>query len=469
MTHKETQLLVRVEELEGWKRKLVISLAEADVEAKSRELLAELAKDATAPGFRKGKVPPGMIEKSHGGATRAEALRMLAGSAYADAVRESGIHPICDPVVELEGKPEDGQYTLTATVEVKPEFELSEYQDLEFTERVPVVSNEDVENYIEKLREERAELLQVTRPAATGDIVVMDYEAIDDQGNSIENSKTEDYICELGRDMVPPEIEKELIGASPGDAKTATVHYPDDFRVEELAGKDVTFSVTLKDVRQKRLPVVDDDFAKACGPFETLLDLRVRVRNALEGRAKAWARNRLEESIVREIIERNPFTLPECLVEDRLKRTFWRTRKDEGAAVGQDTGAARKTGEASTEPPSDLEVPEDFAELYRPVIEHQLKAGLILAKIAEKHGTEVTKEDIEKRVHEIAESQGRKPDEMMNDLAGTDVLSQIEDDLWLEKVHDFLVGVSKVTTEQFTPGETEKAGETPDAAGPAGV
>jgi len=457
-------MLVRVEELEGWKRKLVIGLSEADVIAKARELLEEVAKSATAPGFRKGKVPPEMLEKTHGDATRAEALRMLAGRAYAEAVRESGIHPICDPVVELDDEVKDGQFTLTATVEVKPEVELKEYEDLEFTERVPVVSNEDVETYIEKLREERAELLQVTRPAAAGDIVILDYEAIGDDGSAIENSKSEDYICELGREMVPPEIEEALVGSSPGDELTATVHYPDDFRVEELAGKDIAFRVALKDVRQKRLPAVDDDFAKACGPFETLLDLRVRVRDTLEGRAKAWARNRLEEEIVKEIIERNPFTLPECLVEDRIRQTFWRATQREIAAAGQDT---TKPGEEPEGPPSDLEVPEDYAKVYRPVIEHQLKAGLILGKIAEKHGTEVTKEDIEKRVGQIAEAQGRKQDELLEDLAGTDALSQLEDELWLEKVHEFLVGVSKITTEEFTPTEEEKTGSAAPEGGAA--
>jgi trigger factor len=466
MMDKEIQLLVRVEELEGWKRKLVIALDKAAVEAKSKELLAGIARNATAPGFRKGKVPPGMMERSHGAATRAEALRALAGEAYADAVTEAGIHPICDPVVELNDEPEGGSYTLTATVEVKPEVELRDYENLEFTERVPVVSNKDVETYIEKLREEQAELLQVTRPAAVGDIVVMDYEAIDVDGKPIENSKNEDYICELGREMVPPEVEEALIGSSTGDVKTAKVHYPDDFRVEDLAGKDVTFSVTLKDVRQKRLPPVDDDFAKACGPFQTLLDLRVRVRDSLEGRAKAWARNRLEEDIVRAIIERNPFTLPECLVEDRLKRTFWRTTQREVDAASRNPRNPSAPGETPDDPPPDLEVPEDFAKVYRPLIEHQLKAGIILGKIAEKHGTEVTREDIEKRIGQIAEANGRKPEELLSDLADTEALSQIEDDLWLEKVHDFLVSISKVTTEEFTPGEADKAGEAPAAASP---
>ena len=454
---KEKLLPVRVEELEGWKRKLTIDLPQAEVEAKAKELIEEIGKDATAPGFRKGKVPTGMIERSHGAATMAEALRVVAGGAYADAVRESGIHPVCDPVVELGEEVKDGNYELTATVEVRPEIDPKDYEGLEFTERVPVVSNDDVDGYVEGLREERAELLQVTRPSVEGDVVMLDYAPLGDDGEPVAESKTEDYICEIGKAQVPSEIESALVGVSSGEEKTVSVKYPDDFQVESLAGREVSFALTIKDVRQKRLPAIDDDFAKACGPFETVLDLRVRVRNALEARAKSWARSRLEEEIVRAIIERNPFELPECLMEERLKRTYWRSTQQGGA--GQQQGQ-------ETDEPADLEVPEEFAKVYRPVVEHQLKAGLLLGKIAEKHGTAVTKEDIETRVGQVAEAQGRKPDELLSDLAGTDAISQIEDELWLEKIHEFLVSVSNVTTEALEPGaEGDGSSAEEDSAG----
>lgn len=454
-------MLLRVEELEAWKRKLVIGVSEEDVTAKVSELLAEVTREASAPGFRKGKVPPGMVEKAHGAATLAEALRVVAGGAYADAIRESGLHPVCDPVVELDEEVKDGQYTLTATLEVRPDVDPKDYEGLDFTERVPVVSNEDVDKYVEGMREEKAELLQVKRPAIEGDIVVLDYVPLGDDGEPMTESKTEDYICELGKGQIPPEIEGGLVGVGPGEDKTVSVKYPDDFQVESLAGREVSFVLSVKDVRQKRLPVVDDDFAKACGPFETMLDLRVRVRSGLEARAKSWARGRLEEEIITAIIERNPFELPQCLMEDRLKRMFWRTTQQrEAGAAGQ------QEQRPVSDPPDDLEIPEEFSKVYRPVVEHQLKAGLLLSKIAEKHGTKVTKDDIDKRVGQIAESQGRKAEELISDLADTDALSQIEDELWLEKVHEFLVSVSNVKTEALEPeAEANDSGGENDSAG----
>jgi trigger factor len=443
-------LLVGVEELEGWKRRLTISLPEAEVTKKANELLDEIAKDATVPGFRKGKVPRERLQRVHGPATRAEALTMLAGKAYSDAVREADLHPICDPEVELGNEVKDGQYTLRATVEVRPEIELKDYENLEFTERVPIVTNEDVERYLEGLREEHAELIKAERPAAEGDIVVMDYEALGGEGAPLPGSKSEDFVCEVGRNQVPHEIEEALKGMEVGDGKTVAVKYPDDFPTESLAGKEISFKITVKDVRAKLLPSIDDDFAKRVGPFETMLDLRVRVRNGLEAQAKSWARQRLEEEIVRELIDRNPFVLPDCLVEDRMKRMYARA---ESRRRGGDEGEAR----ASEESYEDVVVPEEFAKVYRPVVEHQLKAGLLLGKVAETHGTEVTTEDIEERVGRIAEAQGGSKEALLSDLAGTEALSQLEDEIWLEKVHDLLVGVSNIKTEPLDLSKQEDA------------
>jgi FKBP-type peptidyl-prolyl cis-trans isomerase (trigger factor) len=148
-------------------------------------------------------------------------------------------------------------------------------------------------------------------------------------------------------------------------------------------------------------------------------------------------------------------------MENRLRTMYWRSTGQHEAAASQGSNGP------TPEPPDDLEVPEEFAKVYRPVVEHQLRAGLLLGKIAEKHGTEVTKEDIEARVGQIAEAQGKKPDELMNDLAGTDALSRMEDELWLEKVHEYLVSVSRVTTEALEPdSDTEDTGASEGSSDP---
>ena len=130
-----------MKELEGWKRQLTLGLPEEDVAARTDELLKELARDAEAPGFRKGKVPQDILRRQHGEALKAEAMRQLLADVYMEAVKEAGVRPICDPTVELDKEPKDGEYRFTATFEVRPEFEVTDYEGMEFTEKVPVVTS----------------------------------------------------------------------------------------------------------------------------------------------------------------------------------------------------------------------------------------------------------------------------------------------------------------------------------------
>jgi len=440
-------LSFEIEELDKWKRRLRIAVPEADVETRRAELLAERAKTAQIDGFRKGKVPREIIERRFGEADRLRAIESLLGPAYGEAVRESGLRPVCDPVIEsLNDAPEEGNYFFTATIEVRPEVELTDYEGLEFTERVPNVTSEDVDRAIEELREKNATLAPVMRSSTAGDFVIIDYRRLDDEGRPVPDSGTEGFPCEVGGGELPPELDAALTGAAGGDQKTVAITYPADYHVESMAAKTISFAVNVRDVREKRLPAVDDNFARSVARAETVLDLRVKVRNSLEAQARGLARRRLEEEIVRELIERNPFDLPECLVAERLDRMY--SRMTEG----------REDAEEKIDP-------EQFRKVYRPVVEHQLKAGILLGAIAEKHGVEVTPQDIEARVHEIAESQEREPEQLMEDLKGTDVLSRIEEDLWLTKVHELLVGLSKVKVEQVDLPPPEAQGESGSAAG----
>jgi trigger factor len=214
-----------------------------------------------------------------------------------------------------------------------------------------------------------------------------------------------------------------------------------------MAGRTISFALSVRDVREKRLPFVDDEFAKSAAGAETVLDLRVRVRNSLEAQAKALARRRLEEELVQEVIKRNQFELPDCLVSDRLDRMY-----------------ERMTG--GREDAKDKVDPEQFRTVYRPVVEQQLKAGILLGTLAEKHGIEVSADDVGARVGQIATAQGREPAQLMEDLKDTDVLSQIEDDIWLSKVHELLVGLANVTTEHVDlPAPEERAGAGPSDEG----
>ena len=445
---KESLLLVRVEELDGWKRKLTVELSEDDVKNKSGELLKQLAADVQMDGFRKGKAPKAAIEQRYGAETMREALGSLLSDAYVEAVKESGIHPVCDPDVELlEDQPADGKYTFAATVAVKPEFELGDLSNLEFTEKVPIVSDDDVGRAVDELREAKAELIAPGRPSASGDFVVIDYDKLDDDGNPEEGSGQKDFPCELGTGRLPAELEEALVGVSVGEQKNVTINYPEDYGNDDLAGKTISFVVSIKDVRAKRLPVVDDEFARSLGPFETLLDLRVKVRSQLEEQAKGMARERLYSEVIGRIVEDTKFDLPECMVDDRLESMYERMQKE----AGEDRPAPDR---------------DEFEKAYREMVGQRIRAELILSAFAKQQNVDVTEDDVKKRVAEIAEQQGRDPSNAYDEIKGTEMFDEmyreLEDRLWLEKVHERLVDTVKVTTENVElppPGEGQPATE----------
>lgn len=438
-------LLHSVEELDGWKRKLRVGITVDEVEEKRKELFSELAREAEMPGFRKGKVPHDVLERRHGDKLRRDALLDLVWPAYVKAVQAAGIRPVCDPEFsELDDEPTEGTYHFTATVEVRPEIELKEYKGLEFTERVPIVKDEDVVRALDELREQQAELIPASRPSAEGDILVIDYVRIGDDGEPVEGSGQNDFACEVGSGGLLPEIDAALKGVSAGDEKTVAVKPPKP-EGETDVPDEVSFQIVVKDVREKRLPEADDAFARSVGRFETLLELRVKIRESLEAEAKSRARRALEEEIVRTIIEKNPFELPEGLVKQRLDAMYERMSE----------------GRPDDAEPIDR---EQMETVYRPMVEHQLKAGLILSAVAEKHEIKVGRADIEARLKAIAESRGKETSELIDELKGTDAFEQIEDDVWLEKVHAFLVDGSRITTEQIElsggpAGEKPEGGE----------
>lgn len=439
---KETPLLLGVEELEGSKRRLRIALAEEDVEKKMAELYAGLQRNVEIRGFRKGKAPRAVIENRYRDEVRRDAIRSLSSEALYEVVEETGLKPIAvadEDDFDIETTPRDGKYHVSATVEVRPNVELGDYRGLEFTEKVLGVTDADVDKALDELREQHAELSPVSRPSAVGDYVFVDYERLDTGGNVVPESAVSDYPCEVGAGLVPPELDQALAGVSIGDEKTVAVTYPKDYNVESLAGRTVSFRVKVKDVKQKLLPALTDDFARTVGRFETLLDLRVKVRNALEAQAKAAARRRLEEEIVTELTKRHSFELPASMIESRLTRIRERLSERNG-------GDGRDLDE------------DEIRKAFGPIVEAQLRGALILEAVAEKEGVEITQSDIDARVAEIGERHGKDPVKLAEDLKGTDALSRIQDDLWLEKVHDFLVRVSKVETE-LVEAQEEGAGK----------
>src|SRR5256714_6132173 len=242
-----------------------------------------IGRDLKIPGFRKGKVPPEVVMQRIGrDAVLDEAVRRALPGWYEQAVADAGIAAVGDPQLDLPELPERGSpLQFTIEVGVRPTAELGEYRGLEVGRREPEGSSQDVDAELEPLREQSASLENADRPAGRGDFVVIDFTGTVD-GEPFEGGEARGYLLELGTGRLVEGFEEQLEGAAPGEDREVRVTFPDDYRAEALAGKDAVFATSVKEVKEKRLPALDDELAEA-GGFDTLDELRADIERKLQG------------------------------------------------------------------------------------------------------------------------------------------------------------------------------------------
>src|SRR5437588_8956706 len=253
-----------------------------EVERRVDEAARQLGRQMRVPGFRKGKVPaPVVIRRLGREAVLDEALRRALGGWYADAIEESGIASVGEPELDMGEPPKEGQpLSFSIEIGVRPTAKLGEYKGLEVGRREPRLEESDVDKELEALREQVATLETVERPAAENDHVVIDYTGSVD-GEPFEGGTGRDQLLELGSGRLIPGFEEQLTGASAGDTRTVEVTFPEDYPNHELAGRQAQFEVTVTEVKAKRLPELDEDFAAEAGGFDTLDELREDIAGRL--------------------------------------------------------------------------------------------------------------------------------------------------------------------------------------------
>ena len=251
---------------------------EVDAETFDQGLQKSFVKNAkrfNIPGFRRGKAPRHLVERYYGEHVLYEdAINEVCPEAYEKAIEENDINPVDRPEIDIKQIGKGQPLIFTATVTVKPDVELGQYKGVEVEKTTAVVTDEDVEKEIERVRERNSRLITVEdRPAASGDTVTIDFEGFID-GVAFEGGKGTDYNLVLGSGTFIPGFEEQLTGASKGEEKEVNVTFPEDYHSKDLAGKDVVFRVTVKEIRVKELPELDDEFAKDVSEFETLEEYR---------------------------------------------------------------------------------------------------------------------------------------------------------------------------------------------------
>jgi trigger factor len=337
------------------------------------------------PGFRKGKVPPEMVVKQLGRETvLTQALESSLGDWYERAMLESGINPVGDPKLDLSDLPDEGKpLKFSIEVAVRPGAELGEYKGLDVGREEPEVPQDAVEGELKRLQEGFARLNPVERAAKEGDVVLIDYEGKID-GELFEGGSAKDYLLELGEGRVLPELEQALVGANPGDDRKAEVPFPDDYPAEEVAGKTAEFDVQVKEVREKELPDLDDDFAAEASEFETLAELRDHISGQIRDILDGQIAERFREAALDAAVANAKVELPAPVVEARAAE-MWRR-------------VERQLKQQGMDPENYLQIQgktrEEMIEQARPDAEQALRREAVLEAIAKAEGIEVSEEDM---------------------------------------------------------------------------
>ena len=416
---------VEVETLGANRKLLRIEIPAEKVNAELESRYEDLRKKASVPGFRRGHVPHRILKARFSEYIKNEAIQHLVPPAYEEAVQSQNIVPLGN----LELKPditdielrENEPLVFEAAVDVKPALSLPRYEDIEIDKSEVDVPKEEVDKYIEMLRQQKVSFIPIEteRPVQENDLVKVDWEySVDEQ--LIEGSHRTDVILELGSGDNFPEIETQLIGMTVGQEKDIKVNFPNEHPNKDIAGKEVVFHVTLQDIVEKELPELNDEFAEELG-YENYERLVGTIWNNLVEEGRAAIRQRQRRELVQQLIEKTPFDVPDSLVEQQVNVMLNNVKQQ-----------LRREGKTLQE--AGIE-PENFSEELRPEAVEQIKRTWIFDEIAEREEIQVTDEELDRQVRLIAEQQNKDPQKYAVLLKENKQIENIRENLRDEKIY----------------------------------
>lgn len=444
-----------VEKLENARVKLEIEVEPERVATALDRAYRKVVKDVNVPGFRKGRVPRPVLERMYGvGVLYEDAIEDMVPEAYDAAVTENGLEPIDQPeinVIEIEpGKP----FRFSAEVQLKPEVKLGEYKGVSVTRRLQPVTDEMIDEVIERYRESLAQLVEPDRTVVEqGDFVRIDFEGYKD-GVPFAGGAAKDFTLEIGSGQFIDGFEEQLIGATVGETLEVNVTFPEEYHSQELAGKPAVFKVTVHGIKVKELPELDGEFVKDVSDKETLAELRDEIRENLEKEFKRQADSAVRDELVDIISDRCEVDIPHVMVHREshgLVHEFLHDLSHRG--VNPDTYL-----ESNGLSFADLE------EQFESQAERRVKYALVIEAIGKAEGIEVTQEEIDKRIDEMVGETGS--DAYRQQLNQPETRDRLESSLQVTKIIDFLVEHADITDEVVQPGSESEEPESSSQEAP---
>ena len=425
---------VQVEKLEKNMAKLTVEVSAEDFKAAIKKAFNKNKNRFSIPGFRKGKAPQAMIEKMYGeGVFYEDAADEAINASYAEAMKESGLDIVSRPEVTIENIGKDEPFVYSALVAVKPEVTLGQYKGVEVEKADASVSAEDVEAELKKVQEQNARLLTVEdRGVEDGDQTVIDFEGFVD-GKGFEGGKAEDYPLTIGSHSFIDTFEEQLIGKKIGEECEVNVTFPTEYHAADLAGKPATFKVTVKEIKVKELPELNDEFASEVSEFDTLDEYKKDVEKKLAEKKEIEANSKNEDAVVAKVVENATMEIPDKMIDaqaENMVQDMARRMQSQGLSLDM---YLKYTGMTV----------EQMKEQARPDAEKRIRTRLVLEAVAKAENIQISDEKVDEEVAKMAEAYKMEVNKLKSYMSESDI-KQMKEDLAVQQAVDLLVAEAKL-------------------------
>ncbi|MBC8287080.1 MAG: trigger factor [Nitrospinae bacterium] len=392
---------IEIEDVDSCNKKIKFEIPHQEYDTKLKQYYQKLGREVKVPGFRPGKVPLAMLVQKFGPDVKKEVLSNLISDQLNNAIVEKDLRAVGQPHL-LDVSAEEGtDISVSASIEVLPTVELKDYSGIELAMKTPRITDEDISQTIEAIRQRKAKNVDVTdRPAQEKDLLKVDFTSkIGDE--PFEGGAAKDQIIQAGGGQLIEGLDKGMIGMEIGETRDIQVKVPDDYQNKEIAGKDVDFQIVLKGVQEQKLPDLDDDFAKNIEDkdFTSLDDMKLKIRSELEEYERKEARKAIKKQLTEKINEQNQLDLPEGLVKEQVKFMVEQGQKAKEKAGGQ-------KHDHDHDHDHGVEVTPELLDQYREPAMKALQEELILDQLSRDLESQVSEEELEKEVQNMSQLLG---------------------------------------------------------------
>lgn len=441
---------VEIENLSPLEKKISVKISADVVTREIEATYRALNQKIKLKGFRPGKIPQSILTRLYKTQVEEEVATKLINDSLAEAVKEHNLAPVSEPNVLNHAFTTENDFTYAVSFEVKPELTVQDYLGVEIEVPEVVVTEEEINAELEKLRENHAQLkpLEDLRPVRAKDMVLVDFEGTL-AGQPIEGWKVVNHLVEAGSGTLIGDLDKSLIGMQIGEEKDINLTLPVDYLKKELAGNEITVHLKVKEIKEKILPPVDDEFAKDLGEYQTVKDLKEHLHRLIEERKKEETRRITKEKILEKLVANYSFSVPKTMIE-RQVQSFLARAELQLAKEGRRIESATPEG-------------EKLRETFLPLAEKEVRGSLILEKIAEIEKISVSEAELDAYLEKLAKRLNRRVEAVKSLYQQRNLMDELRQQVLEEKTLDFLIEKAKIkisphkkseSAEQLDKGDT---------------